>query len=225
MEGEGTGVWGIGVHNESPQDVHLYDADYFELKANETLKTPEKFYPPVTYLEVELRALPIISYMAGQTTNYWTSLFMSCNDLLKPKAPYLTLNSEHCVYIILTFCSWDSRVLGSFSYMWVPICTYVLNLVFSCLSVSCIYNIIRPAQRGKFLPQWQGISSSMWRSNQKLGISRSLKGWRVPQGGGKMVWRSQRNPKRIINQKTTRFYIAWHICSDPHCALLRIIAE
>ena len=45
----------------------------------------------------------------------------------------------------------------------------------------------------------QGISWSVWGNNQKFGISSGLKGW-YTRWRGKMIWRSQWVPKRIIRK-------------------------
>lgn len=46
-------MWERGVLNEPPQDVPQWYADYFELKATETLQAQEKllFPSPLNYIE------------------------------------------------------------------------------------------------------------------------------------------------------------------------------
>lgn len=92
--------------------MHLYNVDYFELKANETLETPEKLLPTsFTYLEeCKLGALPIISCLAGQTTHSWTSALLIV--LQRPSEfprPLTSLLTQNAVY---TFYSWDSHGWG-----------------------------------------------------------------------------------------------------------------
>lgn len=127
------------------QDMPLWYADYFEIKATETLQTQEKLLPPLNSLEkFKLEALHIIRiitrhnilwsiYMAGQTTSYWIHICSIAlrwpSSLLKPQCrmSYCLICSyiPHFLFLSLNHsCMWGlslSHECGA------PLCTYALT--------------------------------------------------------------------------------------------------
>lgn len=108
----------------------------------------------------------------------------------------------------------------------VPIRTYVF---ISLVNLSRVHIIIRPAKRtlriqGSFFlsgKAFLGQCGEATRSLLQTGASRA-EGF-VHKMEGKWSGEASGVPREY--QKTVRFYIAWHVYSHPHCALLRIIAE
>lgn len=108
------------------QDMPLWYADYFEIKATETLQTQEKLLPTLNSLEkFKLEALHIIRIITRNNIlwSIWqgkllVTEFISTLLPLDDLPPFWSPNAEcHIasfvhIYLISSFCLWTTHVCG-----------------------------------------------------------------------------------------------------------------